>query len=121
MARPIQMYITILVLFMVLLLAYMCMFHPYEDQLAVNYSVSIFEKNDKECESDGFDLEEYLERRRKCLLKYCGEVCNTTETDSGKFIILYLKPTNYITHKVLDTIYQIPSTNFYFRCLAESY
>ena len=97
MARPIQMYITILVLFMVLLLAYMCMFHPYEDQLAVNYSVSIFEKNDKECESDGFDLEEYLERRRKCLLKYCGEVCNTTETDSGKFIILYLKPTNYIT------------------------
>ena len=96
----------------------MFMIHPYEDQLAVNYSISIFEKNDKECESDGFDLEEYLERRRKCLLKYCGEVCNTTETDSGKFIILYFKPTNYILliiHKVLNIANQIRSTNFYFR------
>ena len=97
----------------------MFMIHPYEDQLAVNYSISIFEKNDKECESDGFDLEEYLERRRKCLLKYCGEVCNTTETDSGKFIILYLKPTNYpvlqLIHKVLDIANQILSTNFYLR------
>ena len=112
------MYIIILVLFMVFILAYMFMIHPYEDQLAVNYSISIFEKNDKECESDGFDLEEYLERRRKCLLKYCGEVCNTTETDSGKFIILYFKPTNYILliiHKVLNIANQIRSTNFYFR------
>ena len=84
---------------MVLIIAYMCMFHPYEDQLAVNYSVSILDKmgkiigthsenNDKECESDGFNLKEYLERRRKCLLKHCGDVCTTTKTDSGKIMIL---------------------------------
>ena len=40
------------------------------------------------CDRDDFlDMSEYLKDRRICLLKYCGEVCNTThEHGDCKFI-----------------------------------
>ena len=104
MSKPNQMYIAILAVSMVLILAYMYMCRCYQDQqLAVNDSVSIWgkmgkiigvqsEQTDEDCESDNFlDMEGYLESRRECLLKHCGHVCTTTETDSGKIMILQLE------------------------------
>ena len=41
---------------------------------------------DHTCERDDFvEMGEYLDIRRKCLLKYCGDVCITKkESDKGK-------------------------------------
>ena len=101
MSKPNQMYLAILAVSMVLILAYMYMCRCYQDQqLAVKDSVSIWgkmgkiigvqsEQTDEDCESDNFlDMEGYLESRRACLLKHCGDVCTTTKTESGKSMIL---------------------------------
>ena len=100
MSKPNQMYLAILAVSMALILAYMYMCRCYQDQqLAVKDSVSIWgkmgeiiglqsEQIDADCESDNFlDMEGYLESRRKCLLKHCGDVCSTTKNDSGKSMI----------------------------------
>ena len=113
MSKPNQMYIAILAVSMVLILAYMYMCRCYQDpHLAVKDSVSISgkmgkiigvqsEQIDADCESDNFlDMEGYLESRRKCLLKHCGDVCTTTKTDSGKSLILQLEKLQSIIWKV---------------------
>ena len=113
MSKPNQMYIAILAVSMVLILAYMYMCRCYQDQpLAAKDSISIWgkmgkiigvqsEQTDEDCESDNFlGMEGYLESRRKCLLKHCGDVCTTTKTDSGKSMILQLENLQSIIYKV---------------------
>ena len=43
---------------------------------------------DVDCERDDFvEMGEYLEHRRACILKYCGDICNTKqESEQGKVI-----------------------------------
>ena len=49
---------------------------------------------EEECENNSiYEIEEYLRNRRFCILKYCGDVCNTQiETTRSKVFIakLYL-------------------------------
>ena len=44
------------------------------------------DQNKVNCEKDDFeDMSEYLDFRRTCLLRYCGDVCITKqESDKGK-------------------------------------
>ena len=50
----------------------------------------------EECEKDDFvDMTEYLETRRNCILRYCGDVCQTKrESDESKnrqkFVLIHI-------------------------------
>ena len=118
MSKPNQMYIAILAVSMVLILAYMYMCRCYQDQpLAAKDSISIWgkmgkiigvqsEQTDEDCESDNFlDMEGYLESRRKCLLKHCGDVCTTTKSDAGKIMILQVENRQSIDYNLKGLIY----------------
>lgn len=54
----------------------------------VNFSERIAPDN---CEDDQFvDLEKYLQHRRRCILRHCGDVCKTDISSSkGKVLIDY--------------------------------
>ena len=52
-------------------------------EVALQSENNYFKETDDECENDqdfenrNGQLEQYLANRRKCLLKYCGDVCKT--------------------------------------------
>ena len=52
-------------------------------EVALQSENNYFQETDDECENDqdfenrNGQLEQYLANRRKCLLKYCGDVCKT--------------------------------------------
>ncbi len=91
-----QAYIRIFAISLLLGILYLCIHYVYEDSIwrkimAIHSQASVvlrmvtFSERiaPDDCDEDQFaDMEKYLQHRRRCILRHCGDVCKTTMSSS---------------------------------------
>ena len=99
-----QAYIRVFEISLVLGILYLCIHYIYEDSIwrkimgihsqarSVLRMATFSERiAPDDCDDDQFvDMEKYLQHRRRCILRHCGDVCKTNISSSkGKIFIGY--------------------------------
>ena len=98
-------YIRIFAISMLLGILYLCIHYIYEDSIwkkilgihiQASPSIRMVTFSEKilpdDCDDDQFiDVEKYLQHRRRCILRHCGDVCKTSVSSSERkmFISFY--------------------------------